>query len=75
MMTFSKKSLYFPIFWWRGRSNIFRGVQLFPGVGSNCLFLYKPKELVIYHGVGSGIVNCVCPHIMLATRRSMTLTP
>ena len=55
------------------------------GWGSNCISLYTPKVLVILQGVGSGppattsgaahgIVNWVRPHIVLATRQSMTLS-
>ena len=54
--------------------------------GSNCIFLYKPIEFVIFQGAGvripappsgsaRGIVNWVHPHIVLAKRHSMTLTP
>ena len=65
----------------------FPGVPTFPrGRGSNCIFLYKPIEFVIFQGAGvwtptpsSGssrcIVNWVRPHIVLAKRHSMTLTP
>ena len=69
-----------------GRSNISRGSNFFQGEGSNCIFLYKPIEFVIFHGAGvlttapssgsaRGIVNWVRPHIVLAKRHSMTLTP
>ena len=59
------------------------GVQLFPeGIGP---FAYSYIDLVIFQGVGPdppgpssesarGIVNWVRPHIVLATRHSMTLT-
>ena len=56
------------------------------GRGSNCIFLYKPIEFVIFQGAvvqtpapssrsACGIVNWVHPHIVLAKRHSMTLTP
>ena len=63
------------------------GGLTFPrGWGSNCIFPYRPIELVILQGMGSGppapssgaargIVNWVYPHIVLATRYSLTLTP
>ena len=65
----------------------FPGGSTFPGWrGSNCIFLYKPIEFVIFQGAGvrtpatsSGsaraIVNWVRRHIVLAKRLSMTLTP
>ena len=59
----------------------FPGGPIFPrGRRSNCIFLYKPIEFVIFQGAGSsgsvrGIVNWICPHIILAKRHSMTLTP
>ena len=67
--------------------------QTFPGGptfprerGSNCIFLYKPIEFVIFQGAGvpipapssgsaRGIVSWVRPHIDLAKRQNMTLTP
>ena len=69
-----------------------KGALTFPGGptfprwrGSNCLFLYKPIEFVIFQGAGvwtpapssgsaRGIVNWVRPHIVFAKRLSMTLT-
>ena len=65
----------------------FPGGQTFPRWrGSNCIFLYKPIEFVILQGAGvrtpspssgseNGIVIWVRPHIVLAKRHSMTLTP
>ena len=65
----------------------FPGGPTFPrGRGSNCIFLYKPIEFAIFPGAGvrtpapssgsaCGIVNWVRPHIVLAKRHSMTLTP
>ena len=70
-----------------------KGALTFPGGstfprwrGSNCIFLYKPIEFVIFQGAGvrtpatssgsaRGIVNWVRRHIVLAKRLSMTLTP
>ena len=64
----------------------FSGGPTFPrGRGSNCIFLYKPIEFVIFQGAGvrtpapssgsvRGIVNRARPHIGLAKRHSMTLT-
>ena len=70
-----------------------KGALTFPGgptfprwMGSNCIFLYKPIEFVIFQGAGvrtpatltgfaRGIVNWVRPHIVLGKRLSMTLTP
>ena len=70
-----------------------KGALTFPGGptfprwrGSNCIFLYKPIEFVIFQGAGvrtpatssgsaRGIVNWVRSHIILAKRLSMTLTP
>ena len=70
-----------------------KGALTFPGGstfpiwrGSNCIFLYKPIEFVIFQGAGvrtpaissgsaRGIVNWVCRQIVLAKRLSMTLTP
>ena len=64
----------------------FPGGSTFPGWrGSNCIFLYKPIEFVIFQGAGvrtpatssgsaRGIVNWVHRHIVLAKRLSMTLT-
>ena len=54
--------------------------------GSNCIFLYKPKEFVIFpaaevrtpapsSGSAHDIVNLVHPHIVMAKNHSMTLTP
>ena len=54
--------------------------------GSNCIFLYKHIVFVIFQEAGvrtpatssgsaRGIVNWVRPHIVLAKRLSMTLTP
>ena len=65
----------------------FPGGRTFPrGRGSNCIFQYKPIELVIFQGAGvrtpapasasaRGIVNWIRPHTVLAKRHSMTLTP
>ena len=65
----------------------FRGGPTFPrGRESNCIFLHKPIEFVSFQGTGvrtpapssgsaRGIVNWVRPHIVLAKRHSMTLTP
>ena len=88
-MAFSKKlslNYNFPIFHGEGRSNISRGSTFPRWRGSNCIFLYKPLEFVIFQGAGvrtpatssgsaRGIVNCVRRHIFLAKRLSMTLTP
>ena len=70
-----------------------KGALTFPGGstfprwrGSNCIFLYKPIELVIFQGAGvltpatssgsaRGIVNWARRHLVLAKRLSMTLTP
>ena len=69
-----------------------KGALTFPGGstfprwwGSNCIFLYKPIEFVIFQGAGvrtpatssgsaRGIVNWVRRHIFLAKRLSMTIT-
>ena len=65
----------------------FQGGSTFPKWrGSNCIFLYKPIEFVIFQGAGvrtpatsfgsaRGIVYWVRRHIVLAKRLSMTLTP
>ena len=70
-----------------------KGALTFPGGstfprwrGSNCTFLYKPIEFVIFKGAGvrtpatspgsaRDIVNWVRRHIVLAKRLSMTLSP
>ena len=76
----------FSIFHGEGRSNISRGSNFSQVEGSNCIFLYKPIEFVIFRGAGvwtpatssgsaRGIVNWIRPHIVLAKRLSMTLTP
>ena len=75
------------------RYSMEKGALTFPGGstfprwrGSNCIFLYKPIEFVIFQGAGvrtpatssgsaRGIVNWVRRHIVLAKRLSMTLTP
>ena len=54
--------------------------------GSNCIFLYKPLVFVIFKGAGVRtpapsfgsarvIVNWIRPHIVLAKRHNMTITP
>ena len=76
----------FLIFHGEGRSNISRGSNFPQGEGSNCIIIYKPIEFVIFQvagvrtpapssGSARGIVNWVRPHIVLAKRHSMTLTP
>ena len=55
-MAFSKKTIIklhnFPIFHGEGRSNISRGSNFHRARGSNCIFLYKPMEFVIFQGAG-----------------------